>query len=72
MGDTPPKFGESGWGVSHTARKEVDGCQERERGKEVTNTKKGKKLDPMVKEKQKKICSKASGEIDLQAFPKGP
>ena len=33
MGDTPPKFGESGWGVSHTARKEVDGVRREKEGR---------------------------------------
>jgi hypothetical protein len=33
LGDTPPKFGESGWGVSHTARKEVDGVRREKEGR---------------------------------------
>ncbi len=35
MGHTLPKFGESGWGVSHTGSKEVEGVmREKQDGKE--------------------------------------
>jgi hypothetical protein len=42
-------------GCEPHSKKRSGWCQERERGKEVTRTKKGKKLDPTVKEKKTKI-----------------
>jgi hypothetical protein len=73
MGHTPTKFGGSRWSDSHTGTKEVNATK-RERGKRVTRTKKRNKRlkkDPTAKTK-KMFCSKASGGIDLDTFPKGP
>jgi hypothetical protein len=43
MGHTPPKFGESGWCVSHTGTKEVEGVR-RERQDGVKKNKNPAKL----------------------------
>ena len=53
MGHTPTKFGETGWGVSHTGTKEVDWVRREKQWRAKQEQKKmGKKNQPP---KQKKI-----------------
>ena len=42
MGNTLPKFGESGWGLSHTGTKEVEGVRREKQDGEKKKKKSGK------------------------------
>ena len=58
MGHTPTKFGETGWGVSHTGTKEVDWVRREKQWRAKKNKKMEKK--PTAKTKQKIVFWKKS------------
>ena len=74
MGHTPTKFGETGWGVSHTGTKEVDWVRREKQWRAKQEQKKwGKKNQPP---KQKKIFffwKKSNvGTSNFEPFPTVP
>ena len=73
MGHTPTKFGETGWGVSHTETKEVDWVR-REKQWRAKKNKKMEKKQPTAKKKQKSFFFRKSPMLGLKlrAFPDSP
>ena len=52
MGHTPTKFGETGWGVSHTGTKEVDWVRREKQWRAKQEQKKMGKKKPTAKTKK--------------------
>ena len=76
MGHTPTKFGETGWGVSHTGTKEVDWVrrekQWRAKQEQKNGEKKKKKTNRQNKQKSFFFGKSPMLGLKLRAFPDGP
>ncbi len=69
MGHNLPKFGESGWGVSHTGTKEVEGVRREKQDGEEKKAKNRQNLG--VEKKSKQIGTMVLGRIDPRPNQEG-
>ena len=72
MGHTPTKFGETGWGVSHTGTKEVDWVRREKQWRAKKNKKMEKKNNGQKKKKSFFFGKSPILGLKLRAFPDGP
>ena len=73
MGHTPTKFGDTGWGVSHTGTKEVDWVRREKQWRAKQEQKNGgKKTNRQNKKKSFFFGKSPMLGLKLRAFPNGP
>ena len=68
MGHTPTKFGETGWGVSHTGTKEVDWV----RREKQWRAKKNKKMEKKKQRPKKNLEKVQCWDSNFEPFPTVP
>ena len=72
MGHTPTKFGETGWGVSHTGTKEVDWVRREKQWRAKKNKKMEKKTNGQKKKNLFCLEKVPCWDSNFEPFPTVP